>query len=244
MLSNSVSSMTPFQLFPLGDAAIVVQLGQTIDPDIHNRISAFTAYLSTHTFTGFVELVPAYASITVYYDPWIVSKKGKIDPYQKVVEVLQKRLVEAPTNNIATRKIVEIPVCYGGDFGPDLDFVASHNKLSFEDVISLHSLADYKVYMIGFAPGFPYLGGLDAKIATPRKETPRAAIPAGSVGIAGLQTGIYPLETPGGWQLIGRTPERLFDPEREKPAMLQAGDQVKFVSITEAEFKYRKDIAT
>lgn len=240
-MHNAPSAIPTFQLFPLGDAAIVVQLGQLIDPEIHDRIHVFAAYLTEHTFMGFVELVPAYASVTVYYDPWVVSKKGKIDPYQKVVEILQKRLADTPLKAAtANLRVVEIPVCYGGSFGPDLDYVAEHNQLSVEEVIALHSAQEYVVYMIGFVPGFPYLGGLNNKIATPRKEIPRAAIPAGSVGIAGMQTGIYPMETPGGWQLIGRTPEKLFDPERKKPALLQAGDRIKFISITREEFEQRK----
>jgi len=231
-----------YQLFPLGDAAIVVQLGQTIDQEIHKRISAYMAYLAAHTFPGFSELVPAYTSITIYYDPWVVSEKGQIDPYQKVVEILQQRLAEVPANTKSTTsEIMEIPVCYGGEFGPDLEIVADHTKLPPEKVITLHASGNYKVYMIGFAPGFPYLGGLPTKLTAPRKQTPRTTIPAGSVGIAGRQTGIYPIETPGGWQLIGRTPLMLFDPEREKPSLLQAGDTVKFIPISEEEFARRKE---
>jgi inhibitor of KinA len=241
-MATILSGLPTYQLFPLGDAAIVVQLSQTIDPVIQSSISALTTYLYEHPFNGFIELVPAYTSITVYYNPWVVSRKGKIDPYQKVVEILQKSLTIAPaTSDLTATSVKEIPVCYGGKFGPDLEFVAVHNQLSVAEVIALHTAETYIVYMIGFAPGFPYLGGLNNKIATPRKQMPRTTIPAGSVGIAGEQTGIYPMQTPGGWQLIGRTPEKLFDPARSKPSLLQAGDRVKFVSISVEDFEKRKE---
>jgi inhibitor of KinA len=241
-MATILSGLPTYQLFPLGDAAIVVQLSQTIDPVIQSSISALTTYLCEHPFNGFIELVPAYTSITIYYNPWVVSRKGKIDPYQKVVEILQKSLTIAPaTSDLTATYVKEIPVCYGGKFGPDLEFVAVNNQLSVAEVIALHTAETYIVYMIGFAPGFPYLGGLNNKIATPRKQMPRTTIPAGSVGIAGEQTGIYPMQTPGGWQLIGRTPEKLFDPARSKPSLLQAGDRVKFVSISVEDFEKRKE---
>lgn len=234
-----------YQLYPLGDAAVVLQFGKTINKAIHARISALSAHLLQHAFPGFIELVPAYTTITVYYDPWVVSMRGLINPYQQVVETLQKQLAEAPSATADTlSRIVEIPVCYGGPFGPDLEYVAEQNKLSPEKVISLHAAGKYTVYMIGFAPGFPYLGGLNSKLATPRKQTPRAVIPAGSVGIAGNQTGIYPMQTPGGWQLIGRTPLPLFDPANENPSLLQAGDTVKFIPITAEEYTQRKELTT
>jgi inhibitor of KinA len=131
---------------------------------------------------------------------------------------------------------VDIPVCYGGDFGPDLDAVSSHTGLSTEEVVAIHGEPDYLVYMIGFAPGFPYLGGMSERLASPRRESPRAKIPPGSVGIAGSQTGVYPIETPGGWQLIGRTPLRLFRPERDEPSLLRTGDRVRFQAIDRAEY--------
>jgi len=231
-----------FQLYPLGDAAIVVQLGQTITPEINDRVSAFSSLLTNNPFDGLIEFVPAYTTVTVYYDPWIMSRKGEADPYQAVVDILQNLMVETPTERIRNaHKIIEIPVCYGGSFGPDLECVAEHNKLSVEDVIRIHTAEEYIVYMIGFTPGFPYLGGMNEKIATPRKAKPRATVPAGTVGIAGKQTGIYSVQTPGGWQLIGKTPEKLFDATREKPAMLQAGDRLRFIPISEEEFNMRKE---
>src|SRR5699024_4926794 len=136
-------------------------------------------------------------------------------------------------------RMVEIPVLYGGDYGPDLDLVAHRNQLSTEEVIRIHSERDYLVYMIGFAPGFPYVGGMDERIEAPRKENPRQSIPAGSVGIAGKQTGIYPFESPGGWQIIGRTPAQLFLPESNPPTLIQPGDRLRFVPIDEAEYVKR-----
>ena len=136
-----------------------------------------------------------------------------------------------------THRTVSIPVCYGGEFGPDLEYVARHNNLTTDEVIHIHSSGEYLVYMIGFAPGFPFLGGLSPKIATPRRPSPRATIPAGSVGIAGMQTGVYPIETPGGWQLIGRTPQKLFLPNENPPSLLQAGDVVKFCPISFQEYQ-------
>lgn len=231
-----------FQLYPLGDAAVTVQFGDSIDPDTHSKVRTFSAYLERHPFPGFVEQVPAFTTVTVYYNPWVVSEKGLHNPYTRITEQLQRMLQLArESSKPAKPRVVEIPVCYNGSFGPDLEYVARHNKLTPQEVITSHARCKYLVYMIGFAPGFPYLGGMSKKIATPRKQNPRKAIPAGSVGIAGNQTGIYPIETPGGWQLIGRTPLRLFDPERNPPSLLQAGDMVRFVPITEDEYWRRKE---
>lgn len=241
-MGKKPANVVDYQLYPLGDSAVVLQFGEAIKQPTHRRITALSTYLTQHAFPGFVELVPAYTTITVYYDPWIVSEKGMINPYQKVVETLQQQLTNAPNGTIKyTSRVVEIPVCYGGIFGPDLEYVAEQNKLSIEEVVELHASGKYTVYMIGFAPGFPYLGGLSKKIATPRRQTPRTTIPAGSVGIAGTQTGVYPMQTPGGWQLIGRTPISLFNPERGSPSLLQAGDTVKFIPVTAEEYKQREE---
>ncbi len=225
------------QLFPLGDAAVVVQFGERISPDIHLAIQAFNAYLTQYPFVGLRECVPAFTTLTVYYDPWLVSAQGQHSPYERVCEPLRQRLLAVPTAPVATREIIEVPVCYGGDLGPDLAAVAQHTGLTPAEVIARHTSPDYLVYMLGFVPGFPYLGGLDARLATPRRATPRPLVPAGAVGIAGAQTGIYSLPTPGGWQLIGRTPLRLFDPAADPPTLLRAGQQLRFVPIGEAEFQ-------
>ncbi|WP_299824710.1 5-oxoprolinase subunit PxpB [uncultured Pontibacter sp.] len=229
--------LLPIQFLPLGDKAVVLQFEEEVSETTHAKIQAVVQYLDKHPSPGIVAYVPAYNTLTVYYEPWLLSNKGKVDPYDETVALLQKALKKAKEYKGGSSRLVEIPVCYGGTFGPDLEEVALHNKLTPDKVIALHSQKIYLVHIMGFAPGFPYLGGLDIRLATPRKAEPRALIPKGSVGIAGKQTGIYPIETPGGWQLIGRTPLVLFDPEREQASMLKAGDKVKFNAITEAEFK-------
>ena len=214
----------------------MLQFGDEVSEAMHAKIQAVTRYLDRHPTPGIVEYVPAYTTLTVYYDPWLLSNRGKTDPYDKVVTLLQQVLIKAREQKTSNGRLVEIPVCYGGKYGPDLDEVAKHNKLTPGKVVELHTKKTYLVHMMGFAPGFPYLGGMDKRIATPRKSEPRAVIPAGSVGVAGSQTGVYPIETPGGWQLIGRTPLVLFDPEREQPSILKAGDRVQFRAISEDEF--------
>lgn len=241
------------ETFPLGDSAILIQLDTKISSNIHRQITALTDCIEINPFPGFIECVPAYTSVTVFYNPLLVYKHIKkenqfiqnsdisITPYQfvkhKISEIIQQ--TKDLTNYIP--RIVEIPVCYGGNLGPDLEFVANHNKLSVDDVVEIHSSGQYLVYMIGFAPGFPYLGGMSEKIAAPRQTSPRLRIPAGSVGIAGLQTGVYPISTPGGWQLIGQTPIKLFRPYDPSPSLLQSGDIVKFAPITLEEYKIYKE---
>jgi len=225
------------QLFPLGDAAVVVQFGDAISPAMHRAIQAFGAYLARNPFAGLRECVPAFTTLTVYYDPWLVSDGGRYPPYEKVVETLHAGLAAAgPPAAITSAGLVEIPVCYGGEFGPDLEFVARHTGLPTAEVIARHTTPEYLVHLIGFTPGFPYLGGLDTTLATPRLAQPRPRVPAGTVGIAGAQTGIYSLPTPGGWQLIGRTPRRLFDPAWAVPSLLHAGQTLRFVPISAAEY--------
>ena len=224
------------RLFPLGDAAVVLDFGGGISPATHRAIAGVSAYLAQHPFGGLREVVPAFTTLTVYYDPWLLSENGR-QPYERVLEILEQMLPAAlATEESVAMTVVEIPVCYGGEFGPDLEFVAQHAGLTTEEVIDLHSAPEYLVHMIGFAPGFPYLGGLDARLATPRRAQPRPLVPAGAVGIAGPQTGIYSLPTPGGWQLIGRTPLHLFNPEWANPSRLQAGQHLRFVPIDAAEF--------
>ena len=234
----SLFALTFPQLYPLGDAAVTLELGQAIDPATHRLIQALTQLLEQHPPPGLREYVPAFTTLTVYYDPWELSQNREMLPYEQVAGYLQSLLpaAQAAAANYAPGPLVEIPVCYGGDFGPDLAAVARHAGLSEAAVMHRHSAVEYLVYMLGFAPGFPYLGGLDARLAAPRRAAPRPRVPAGTVGIAGAQTGIYPLPTPGGWQLIGRTPLRLFDAGRTPPSLLQAGDRLRFVPISEAEF--------
>lgn len=231
---------------PLGDSALVVQLGYGIDPAIHNKIQQLCLLLENNPFHGFIEAVPSYNSLTVYYYPPSVNPNYSIQikesPYRIVSNYISKLLLELDTSKMPKHRLIDIPVVYGGEYGPDLEFVASYNNLSIEEVISIHSSEEYLVYMIGFAPGFPFMGGMSERIATPRKDSPRLTIPSGSIGIAGKQTGVYPLETPGGWQIIGRTPFDLFLPNNFPPTLLQSGDKVRFVPISEEEFVSYKEM--
>ena len=230
--------MPPVRLYLLGDAAVVLEFGTTINPATHQAIAAFAARLVRQPFAGLRELVPAFTTLTVYYDPWLASENGRhAESCERVAAQLRDLLAAAEdTTAAAETEVVEIPVCYGGAFGPDLEFVAQHAGLSPTEVIARHTAPEYFVHLIGFAPGFPYLGGLDARLATPRRPQPRPLVPAGAVGIAGPQTGIYSLPTPGGWQLIGRTPLALFHVAWEKPSRLRAGQRLRFAAIGEANF--------
>ena len=240
--NNGQINMQGVQMYPLGDAAIVLQFGDAINRATHLSIQAFTTALEALPFAGFREYVPAFTTVTVYYDPWIVSRRGQDDPYESVRQSLQQVLQQVKAHPEDNRiRFLDIPVCYGGKWGPDLELVAALNEITCQEVIRLHAREDYLVYMLGFAPGFPYLGGMNDRIAAARKDKPRARVPAGSVGIAGKQTGIYSIPSPGGWQLIGRTPLVLFDPRRESPSLLQAGDHIRFVPITEKEYESKKE---
>lgn len=210
----------------------MLEFGQEISEDIHRSIHAVCLFLDEYSFEGFVEYVPAFATITVFYDPLVSDYELTASLMQEMLDEIAE--MEQEEDAAVT---VEIPVLYGGS---DLSFVAAHSGFTEEEVIALHTSAEYLVYMIGFAPGFPYLGGLNEKIAAPRKETPSSSVPAGSVGIGGHQTGIYPIETPGGWQIIGQTPLILFDAEREQPSLLRAGNRVRFVAIDALEFQMLK----
>ena len=221
--------MLPFTMHPVGDSALLAAFTQRIAPEIGAAVAALNARVQAAVIPGVGETVPAFASLMITYDPLVTD-------YETVAAALQK-LAEAPdTGSTAeTGKLVTIPVCYGGDFGPDLPFVAKHAGLTEQEVIALHAGRDYRIYMLGFLPGFPYLGGLDERLFTPRLPTPRTAIPAGAVGIGGEQTGLYPIASPGGWQLIGRTPLKLFDPAAGT-LPYAAGDRIRFTPITRAEF--------
>jgi inhibitor of KinA len=214
----------------LGDRALVVHLGDQIDAPTFRAVRSLAMKLEAAPPNGMLESVPAFTTVAIYYDPLRISE-GEL---RSCVSGLAATLDLTPEPE---PRIVEIPVCYGGEFGSDLEFVAEHAGLVPNEVLRIHTQADYLVHMIGFAPGFPYLGGMSPRIAAPRRGSPRLKIPVGSVGIAGDQTGIYPLETPGGWQLIGRTPLALFRPEQDPPTLLQAGDIVRFRPITPAQFR-------
>lgn len=226
---------------PLGDCAVLIHLGSSIDEATHRRVRAACARLDERPVPGMIEYVPAFASVAVHYDPARVPPASTGDehesPYARLTAMLAAALAGVESEPLPPPRTVEIPVCYGGDYGPDLDDVARHHGLTPDEVVRIHTAGDYLVYMIGFAPGFAYLGGLSERIATPRRPVPRTVVPPGSVGIGGSQTGVYPIASPGGWQLIGRTPLRLFDPEREPPTVLRTGDRVRFRAIPAAAFE-------
>ena len=218
------------KILPCGDSALSVEFGSVIDPLINLQVQALFTKLKAESPEGVIDLVPTYRSLLVQYDPTVLS----FNELQKRVfsfDDLSKGVVETGG------RLVEIPVCYGKEFGPDLQEVAAFLHLTEEEVIEIHSKVLYYVYMIGFTPGFPYMGGLDPKLFMPRKKVPREFVPAGTVGIADQQTGIYPLDSPGGWQLIGRTPVKLFDLGRKEPFYLKPGDRVKFKPISQEEFE-------
>lgn len=221
---------------PLGDHAITVTFGNSIDDTTHRRVRAASARLDDRRPAGVVDLAPAFTSIAVHYDPARVAP-GHGSPYERLVAALERLLDDLRVEALPVPREVEIPVCYGAEFGPDLGDVADAHHMSAEAVVRLHSSGAYLVYMVGFMPGFAYLGGLADAIATPRRSTPRKTVPAGSVGIGGRQTGVYPLDSPGGWNLIGRTPLKIFDIAREPATLLAAGDRVRFRAITDAEFR-------
>lgn len=217
------------RFLPCGDQAVTVEWGSTIDENINRQVHAFARKVEALSHPAITEVVPTYRSATVHYRPEVFS-------YEELNQLLAP-LAQGSAEEAEELPVVEIPVCYGGEYGPDLEEVAQHCSLTPEEVIARHTAPTYRIYMLGFTPGFPYLGGMDPSIAAPRRKEPRIQIPAGSVGIAGEQTGVYPIVSPGGWQLIGRTPLRLFDPQREQPILLSAGAGIRFVPIDEETFR-------
>ena len=235
------------EIVPLGDSALIVRVRERFEdaPDqtLSEVLRTFRR-LQDAAIPGVIELAPAYTTVAVFFDPTIVANEGP-EPDQ-ALDWLTDRIRAALAPHIrggrgraaaSPVRLVEIPVCYDPEFAFDLENVAHHAQISSREVVDLHSAAEYRVSCIGFVPGFPFLAGLPRKLATPRRATPRKEIPAGSVGIGGTQTGIYPLRSPGGWNLIGRTPLHLFDPEKTPPAFLCAGDRVRFRAITREEFE-------
>ena len=215
---------------PMGDRAILINFEQKISPEISSKIRVFTKKLEAQSNPAIIEIIPAYATVCVVYEPRIMD-------YSAVKNFLSPLLEDTGDSDSVNAKVFEIPVLYNRERGPDLDFVSQHSGLSIQEIISIHTSSEYLIYMLGFAPGFPYLGGMDERIATPRLKVPRQKIVPGSVGIAGAQTGMYPIESPGGWQLIGQTPVRLYDPLRTPPVYYNAGDYIKYRAIDEDEFR-------
>ncbi len=213
-----------------GDGALVMEFGNCISEEINERIRAMTIAIETKHIQGIVEVVPTYRSLMVHYNPMIIE-------YDMLLRTLQTLEEELKNIELPAPQVIEIPTLYGGDYGPDIETVAKHNELTVEEVVRIHTSKEYLIYMLGFTPGFPYLGGMDKKIATPRLESPRTKIKGGSVGIAGNQTGIYSIDSPGGWQLIGWTPVKIYDENAQKPILLKAGNYIKFKEIDEEEYR-------
>jgi inhibitor of KinA len=227
-----------YTFFPLGDSAITVDYGNIIDESVNTKIIAVFNHLQKNPFPGMIESLPAFSSLTVYYDIAVIKKMpDKRSAYEQVKQKLEQEL----SYNFETRKvpskIIRIPACYDTEFAPDLATISEMKKITVDEIIQLHITKKYRVYMLGFLPGFAYMGEVDDRIAMPRLVQPRQKVAAGSIGIAGKQTGIYPLDSPGGWQIIGRTPLKLFEPLKKEPTLLRAGDEVQFDSISRDEFE-------
>ncbi len=212
------------RLLPAGDAALLIEFADEINDAINDRVHALADALRAQARHEIRDLVPAYSSLLVCYHPQRAS-------FAEMCALLRDALAARQSRASRESRRIEIPTRYGGAFGPDLAFVAQHNHITEDEVIRLHTSVEYRAYFIGFLPGFAYLGSVPASIAAPRMGTPRARVPAGSVGIAGRQTGIYPMESPGGWRIIGRTELSLFDAQRDPPVLLQHGDRVRFVAV-------------
>jgi inhibitor of KinA len=227
-----------YTIFPLGDCALTIDFGNNIDEVINRKVLALFHSLKENPFEGIIEAVPAYSSVTIYYDMLHAVKNNPHHKttYEVMAERTEKRLQEPiPENNLLSQ-LLKIPVCYHKKFALDMDELAAAKKISSDEIIQIHTSKVYSVYMLGFLPGFSYMGKVDDEIAMPRKINPRQRVEAGSVGIAGYQTGIYPLASPGGWQIIGRSPVKLFDPNNKELTLLKPGDRVQFYSINQDEF--------
>jgi inhibitor of KinA len=224
-------SYSSTKYLPFGDSALLVEFGDAIDLELNRKVTALDEAVLRAGVEGVEELVPTYRSLLIRYDPSKTAYEQLVFRTKEIEEELTESTAEVEGRRIA------VPVVYGGEYGLDLSSVARYHGLSEEQVVKLHSGREYRVYMIGFVAGFPYLGEVEEEIATPRLETPRVKVPSGSVGIAEKQTGIYPCEAPGGWRIIGRTPLELFDSGRQPPALLEPGDVVKFEPVSEERFR-------
>ncbi len=226
-----------YSIFALGDSALVVDFGNIISEEINTKVLLLVQTIEKAGLVAIKDIVPAYSSVTIHYDVIVLLKHCRNKSAFKVMSEQMEALLSQSVEAIAADcRRVQIPVCYSLKYGLDLPYISEQTKLSVQKIIYLHTAKKYKVYMIGFLPGFAYMGNADERIAMPRKSEPRLKIEAGYVGIAGMQTGIYPLASPGGWQIIGKTPVKLFDKEKEDPVFFKAGDEVTFYSISEDEF--------
>ncbi len=216
--------------YPMGDRGLLIEFGDEISREINVKVRRMALAVEDEIREGIVEVVPTYRSLLIIYNPLLLP----IADLQKRLRRIEEGLQQIP---LPEPKLTRIPVVYGGVYGPDLEEVAMYHHLSPERVIQLHCNKPYLIYMIGFMPGYPYMGELPEELVTPRLKTPRLVVPKGSVAIAQRQTGIYSMESPGGWQVLGRTPVELFDPLKDPPALLRMGDLVQFYQISEKEFK-------
>jgi inhibitor of KinA len=225
-----------FEIFSQSDQAITFSLGNHVSPAVNQKLTSMKSWLIEKNIHGIRDIIIAYCSLTVCYDYFNIQRlKGGVNVSAYLKSVLEEAYLRS-TPTILNSSHWEIPVCYGNEFGPDLEMVAKEKKLPINAVIEIHASRPYAVYMIGFLPGFPYLAETDPRIHIPRKQTPRAAVERGSVGLAGKQTGIYPMRSPGGWQIIGRTPVTLFDKDQDPPVKFQIGDTISFYPIDESQF--------
>jgi len=230
--------MQEIQYISLSETAVLLSFGNTINDPDHEKLMQVKKIIEHNPFKGFIETVPAYNSLAVYYNPLTVEKKYETIAASVIEQVkIMLQTAHPSINESNSSSIVSIPVCYDEEYGIDLDELSTHLQLSVDEIIQLHTDKVYKIFMIGFTPGFPYMGTVDEKLFTKRKAQPRVQVLAGSVAIAGNQTGIYPLATPGGWNIIGRTSVKIFDQQKKHPFLLKAGDQVEFTSITKKEFE-------
>lgn len=229
-----------YTIFPLGDSAATIELSTMMNESLNKKTLAIQKWFEKNKFEGLKDIVVAYSSLTIVYDPFVTQTKHQLpgSAYQWIANMVEQSYEQASIEE-QTQDSVRIPVCYNQEFGIDLKQISETKNLTIEEIIELHESKTYRVYMLGFLPGFAYLGEIHKELIMPRKETP-VPVNAGSVGIASNQTGIYPLPSPGGWQIIGRTPVKLFDAKAVNPVKLKAGDQVKFYGITSDEF-YRTD---
>ena len=231
------NAIIPYRIFPLGDSALTIDFGNTINQSINKEVIARFKELQQVPLPGIIEAVPAYSTLTIHYNVLLLRKliPAATTVFEWMKEKLEEKLKIPAPQSILIERLVRIPVCYKDDFSPDIQELATAKNISIAEVIQIHTSSDYKVYMLGFLPGFAYMGEVDEKIIMPRKPQPQNVV-AGSVGIAGKQTGIYPFTSPGGWHIIGRTPLKLFDATREEPVLLKAGDTIQFYEINEKDF--------